>query len=107
MSWLPNRLEDPTCLFCHHESFHSCISIVFWNPTSAIHLTAVSYIRVTCHAGTGRLCETESRQGGPPDSLDGAGLLFGLGRCECQLSKQYKCLAIQLVGRRKKVKDHP
>jgi len=47
---------------------------------------------------------TESRQSDP---LDGAGLLFGLGRCRCQLNKQCKCLAIQLVGRRKKVKDHP
>jgi hypothetical protein len=50
---------------------------------------------------------TQSRQSDPPDSLDGAGLLFGLGRCRCQLNKQCKCLAIQLVGRRKKVKDHP
>ena len=50
---------------------------------------------------------TESRQSDLPDSLDGAGLLFGLGRCRCQLNKQCKCLAIQLVGRRNKVKDHP
>ncbi len=50
---------------------------------------------------------TQSRQSDQPDSLDGAGLLFGLGRCQCQLNKQCKCLAIQLVGRRKKVKDYP